>query len=276
MGLQVTSASSPVSDCVVLALDPETGDPAGLDAHLGTGEGCSVRSLLVEGNDVYLGGGYRGGMSATSLPPALGRNDGFVAKLDAQSGEVHWVKQLGGDSEHGFGDFVNAMALGPGGSLFLCGRTANVDAMVTNIDAMVAELDTGDGTLRQPIAIFGGARGDECDAIVLGPQNHPIVTARFADLTDLSGMSFDPVDDAGDSLVMALDPQGWDVLWVKRIAGDATIAGPGIPGNDEAHGLAIDPLGNVVVAGWINGNGGVPGHDLTDANYAPFVWSFTP
>jgi hypothetical protein len=177
--------------------------------------------------------------------------DAFVRKYDAHGVEV-WTRQFGTTAE----ELALDVAAGPGGLIAVVGYTDGAldgdsaggsDAFVRLYDSAGDEVWT-----RQ----FGASDLEVASAVAFDASGAIVVAGDT--LGDLDGPNAGSVD----VFVRKYDPGG-DLLWARQF---------GSSENDRMHGLAIDPSGNIVVAGETHG-------DIGDANAGPadvFVRKYDP
>ncbi len=167
----------------------------------------------------------------------------YVAKFDA-NGKVLWVRQAGGNG----GGSGNGVAVGADGYVYVCGYF-NGDITFGDLtlknsgfnDIFVARYDTN-GELDW-VRQIGGPGDDVASAITVDPQGNCYITGGFEDNVRFSRTI--TLGSAGlvDSFIAKLDNTGRTV-WAQRAGG---------PNTDIGYGVALDPLGNVIVSGGFNG-----------------------
>lgn len=178
--------------------------------------------------------------------PALasaGTSDVFVAKLDT-SGATLWSKRYGDAGMQG----GKGLAVDASGNLFLTGYFYGTTdfgdgsplVSAGSEDVFVAKLDPSGATLWSKR--FGGAGLQQGNDIAVDATGNVLVTGLFFGAMDLGG---GPLTSAGnaDVFVAKLDPGGAHV-WSKRF---------GDPAYQEGRAIAVDGLGNVVMAGYFFG-----------------------
>lgn len=207
---------------------------------------------------VYVGGWVFGTGMFGSVPvmsePAP---NSFLAKYDALSGEVKWVRT----AVSGQGSRIHDMAVHSGavtvageflgtvvfGTHQLSGTgdvsSGNTDAFVVRYnaagEAQWAERSGGEGV----DAVYGVASDPSGDVLVVGRTSSE--TAVFGD-KQLAGAG------QGDGFVARYDETG-NVLWV---------AGFGGPGEDSAKGVSVKSSGRIAVTGEFSGTVAVAGREL--------------
>jgi hypothetical protein len=205
--------------------------------------------------DAYLAGSARSAGYSTEprwgLPSGTEEN-AFVTKLDRSGRFIEWTTYFGGQ----WSDSASALALGPGGSVYVCGHTRSPDfpvtagALDTNLaespndtpgDAFVTKL-TADGAIAW--STFWGDRGDDLPrAIAVKPDGRCVVAGVTAsDLPAVTASQFQPriSGDRNDAFVLWLAADGTSVESMTYLGGVYY---------DFATSLALDSAGNAVVVG---------------------------
>jgi hypothetical protein len=171
---------------------------------------------------------------------------GFITKRVASDGSERWRVTLSGSGE----DSVTAEAVAIDGSndvIVVGDFTGSVDFGGQTLttapqtgDAFVAEYaSTGDLVwVDDLLALIGGA-GLELDAIAVGADGKLIAGGLFEGTVELSGQSY-TASTTFQGFVAAFDPTG-TVAW-----------GQGFSAQSIAQSLAVDPNGDVLVAGNFN------------------------
>ncbi|MEZ4232155.1 MAG: hypothetical protein R3B89_23465 [Polyangiaceae bacterium] len=165
--------------------------------------------------------------------------DALVLKLDA-TGKLVWLKQFGGSGD----DYFEGVALAPNGDLVLLGgETGGVDfgggssISYGNLDNVVVAL-TPDGDYRQSL-VFGSASDDY--AVDLASDAQGRFAVSFLLPADIQfGSETLQVPSPGDGQIgvarLSLDGSGFSVDWTSLVP-------------FFSKSIAVDPSGNVVVAG---------------------------
>lgn len=209
--------------------------------------------------------GYFNGTVDFGGGPLTGDYDVFVAKFDPAGNHI-WSKRFGDDSDQ----FAQGLGVDGAGNVLVTGY-------------FYGDLDFGGGPLTGDVDIF---------VAKLDPSGNHIWSQRFGDATDqygynvaadgsgnvlVSGYYWGDVDFGGGTLTSAGD---YDVfvakfdstgthIWSKRF-GDAS--------QQAGYGLAVDGVGNVLLAGYIFGTVDFGGGTLTapGSNNDIFVAKFDP
>jgi hypothetical protein len=206
-----------------------------------------------EGN-VYTTGGFRGtgdfdpGSGIFNMTSA-GQSDAFVSKFDA-SGKLVWVKQLGSKGNEG----GVSIALDASGNVYTAGifnDTADfdpgagkfylLDTSRNHYDIYVSKLDNAGNFLWAKR--MGGTLDEYVSSIETDASGNVYTVGKFYGSSDFDPSPFVKyfLNSAGqnDAFISKLDANG-NYVWAKRIGGT---------GYDQADALALDPSGNIHIAG---------------------------
>jgi hypothetical protein len=220
--------------------------------------------VVSPGGDVYVTGAFRGvsAFGGTMLT-SKGGADVFVARIKS-GGTWDWVEQVGGAND----DLGYAVAMGPGGDIYVSGRYEN------NVNFGTTFLVAGPGNHNAFVARLS-ANGQWLWARESVSSTFETVTSMKSDASGnvyvLGGMQRDTIfgpftlkntgaRNTKDLFVVKLDPLGkW--LWATNAGGS---------GDDRGSDLALDGSGGVVVAGSFVGQAlfdthSVMGQGLSDA-----------
>lgn len=186
--------------------------------------GCYSEILKFEGFERFLNCGNR---------------DLFIAKYDS-TGKLIWFRVMG-TREHDIAYQIEVDSKGDNIFIGTIGDSSshvgsNVVQGLDNNDIVVAK-HSSEGI---PIwtRIFGGLGTNSGTAVVSDNEDNLIVTGWFHGRAYFDNISFVPAG-RGDVFIAKLDPQG-NVIWAKRAGG---------AGEDLAHAITSDALGNSYVAG---------------------------
>lgn len=180
-------------------------------------------------------------------PHALGARDAFVSRFRHDGSRLIFSTRLGGSAD----DEGTALALRPGGEVWICGDTASVDFPVSagaaqpthqgGSDAFVAHLGPSGATLLG--STFLGASGeDHARDLVLDPAGSP----RVAGWTD-SGLF--PVTLAAFDVTPGGGRDAFVAGWSADLSSLSFASFFGGSGQDAAHALALGPGGELVLGG---------------------------
>jgi hypothetical protein len=147
----------------------------------------------------------------------------------AEPGQYRWSATLGSAG----GDIGNAVATDSHGNIFTAG----------NIDGFIfLEKYSATGTLIWS-KMFYDNRGS-ANAVAVDRDDNVVLAGTFNSWIDFGG---GPLSSAGENDLFVAKYSGDGAhLWSKRMGGSE--------GNDTAHGVAIDSIGNVVLTGTIVGS----------------------
>jgi len=177
---------------------------------------------------------------------SAGSDDMFILKLD-NLGNFLWVKTIGGSGSDGIthvvinnqneiifsGIFQNSVDFDPGSGSF------NLTAAGAQ-DFVIEKLDNNGNFIF--CKVVSGPFSDIISNLNLDSSGNIYSTGWFTGSNtdfDPGAASFPLTASGADAFIWKLDPNG-NFIWAKKIGGS---------GNDGAHGLDIDQLGNVLVSG---------------------------
>jgi hypothetical protein len=273
-GETVTNTGFPGGfDKFVQRVDPVTGAPV-WTVHFGSDDGDDVFPTFDTAGNLFMSGGFSGfelfvdGVSKlTNASP--GTADGFVARLDPDTGELIWIT---GFSSAGF-DFARILpdsagrlfAYGgfQGATLTADGKTLNnADAGATTGDGFVAGLAFDDGN----VDWLKGFASDKSDSVGLAADGtgHVYVSGTFQGATfDAAGQALTNADASGttlDDFLGRIDPDG-TLGWL------AHFTGPGFSSGVFGNFTATTDSNHVYVDGTFSGTSlTVAGRTLTNAD----------
>ena len=175
-----------------------------------------------------------------------GSSDMWVAKLDP-SGDLLYSTYYGGSSfENG-----DAMAVGPGGEVYLSGGTGSIDLPGANGvqrihgggfgDGFVAKI-APDGATVQFATYLGGSGSDELNRVAVGADGHVYVAGYTSSIDFPVAGALQPVFGGGsnDALVAKLSPDGARLVFSTYLGG---------VGSEAAGGLTVGADASVYIAG---------------------------
>jgi hypothetical protein len=181
------------------------------------------------------------------------RGDAFVMKLAPGGASLLWATYLGGKDPDG----ANAVAVGPGGDVFVAGSTGSKDFPVTPgafqperaknaYDAFVARLGP-DGDALVYSTLLGGKDGDSAAALAVDAAGHATVAGNTfsKDFPLTAGVFQTERWGRQDAFVARLAPGGDTLLWSTFLGGEEF---------DFVTGVALTSDGGVVVAGGTSSN----------------------
>ena len=208
--------------------------------------------LAVDGSGNILLGGTT---NSTDIPvpggfqqSARGDSDLYAAKLSASGASLLWGTYLGGS---GHDDFY-ALALDASGNPVLAGNTLSTDIPVPGGydttynsgeygDMYVAKLSSGGAALLWG-TYLGGSGDDYAAAVALDAAGDVIIggATSSTDIPVPGGYQQTYGGGAADIYVAKLAPSGASLLWATYLGGSE---------REDAVGIAVEPSGDVVMAG---------------------------
>jgi hypothetical protein len=170
-----------------------------------------------------------------------GSADMFLAKYDS-SGSVMWVRDAGGI---GF-DAATSVAADPSGNLYVTGLFYSTNAIFGSIsltnagqqDVFVAKYDSAGNVLWARRA--GGTSFDSAFAVATDGAGSVFIAGNFFSPIASFGPGMSLTNSGEDDVFLAKYDANGGVLWARQVNG---------AGNDYAYGLAVEPGGNVYLAG---------------------------
>jgi hypothetical protein len=185
-------------------------------------------------------GGFFGELAFGELTlTTAGDEDAFLLKLSAD-GAVQWVRRYGGPRD----ERIQRLAVDAQGSIYALVAffgTTNLggEALVSagSFDLAVAKLDASGAHLWS--RGFGGPDDDAALGLAVDPAGNVAWAGAF-DRVLAVGADRLVARGTADVVVASLTPDG-QPRWARRFGED---------GEDVATSVAVDPAGNVVVAGW--------------------------
>ncbi len=255
----------------VSKINPATGTVIWSAATAYSGDlGASTNDIAVSGSgSVYVTGSYigtvdfdtgAGSFPLTSIPTSsFNKQDAFLWKLNAATGQFEWAGSLGGNGS----DFGTAIAIDSANNVYLAGQWAGGQTSSQNdfapgsstltlprygssdifVEKFIPNTADGGRTLKASWAkSLGGSSVDGASEIALDAAGSIYVGGYFSNTVD-----FDP-----SSKKYNLTSTGFlDAFVCQLTAGGAFVAATkiGSGGNDFVYGIAIDGLGSVYLAG---------------------------
>lgn len=183
-------------------------------------------------------------------------NDAFIAKIAPDGASIQYSTYMGGS----FHDAATDLALGPTGDIHVAGGTGSIDFPTLNAfqpycaSPWSDELDcasAGDGFVATLGALgnlkfssfIGGLGQDGAQAIAVeGSDNVFVAGFTFSSNFPIVGgfQSSNEPAESGDAFVTKIDPDAGAIIYSSYLGGS---------GRDGPYGIALDPLGGVVVSG---------------------------
>lgn len=213
-----------ITDCMVVKFD--SSGKLQFQKALGRSDNVYGQSVAVGLDGSVYVCGY---MYSADYPS---RYDCLIAKLDS-SGALQWQKKLHDPSEFAKSSTNQgiSVAIGPDGSVYVCGKTAHQEYGSTPADSniLIAKFDSS-GVLQWQKTL-GGSKLDEGTSVAVGPDGSVYVCGT----TSSYGAG------GADLLISKFNSSG-SVQWQKTI-------GEGYA--DESFSVAVGPDGSVYVCGEI-------------------------
>ena len=198
-----------------------------------------VTGFTYSSNFPVSGGAYRS--------PTLGQADAFVLKVNAAGSGIAYSALIGGAGN----DFATGIAIDSTGSAYISGYTTSLAFPVTIgslqpsygggiQDAFIAKLNAA-GSALVYATYLGGSGNDIANAIAVDASGE-VYVAGYTDSSNLpvSNALYPRPTGEGDAFVAKLTAAGSALVFSTYLGGTLT---------DIASALALDPVGNVYVAG---------------------------
>jgi hypothetical protein len=248
-GMVVLDSKNASVDIFLLALGAD-GTPLWGKRFGEDGDQVAYGIALDDKGEIYLAGVLNGNTTFGGATHQAQGEDAFVAKVD-KLGQFRWSKSF-----VVIGDYAPQRAYGiattPDGDVVVAGEFdgkmdlgGGVIESAGGMDAFVARLrgDTGTGVWRARLGDSGNPQ--RIYAVAVGPSGEVGITGEFGGSMGLGNLGIGSLSTT-DAFAAVLEKDG-SPRWMKSF-GDAV-------GYDQlGGGIAIDPAGNVVVAGSFNGS----------------------
>ncbi|MBU3742679.1 MAG: VWA domain-containing protein, partial [Candidatus Kapabacteria bacterium] len=222
------------TDVMVVKLDPETGQvlwktfvgESGLD-------GATAVTTLPDGAVIVAG--YLSSTNFDKPPLSNGDKDGWVAKLDGETGALLWQRVYGGSSI----DEARSIIVAADGTMVFVGTSISTEAELGQPrgreDVWIARLDTAAGNLLS-IKKYGGTNADYGVGILELSDGSFIIGATT---NSNDGHVRKPLGNS-DIWILRLNPDLDSIMWERSYGG---------AGDDMVTSLLLAPDGSVVVSG---------------------------
>jgi len=246
------------------------GDGGGGDAAIWSrrfgDEHCQhqVRLAVDGSDDVLMGGAFMGSIDLGGGPldsdvEAEGAHDIYIAKL-SPSGDHVWSRRLGGEGDKG----LSTIVADDTGNIFLTGWfLGNLEFPTGTLigaggrDIFLAKLDESGNVLWAKG--FGDADSLVGSVLAVSPGGGAVLAGAFRGSLDFGGGVLQSTPGSGysedDGFVAKLDANGQHV-WSFRFGEEQ---------HQAVYDVALDPSGEVLVAGYFEGNVDLGGGVLTSA-----------
>ncbi len=263
-----TLLSSGLSDIFVVKYDPSGNvvwAKRGGGSNNDYGYGIGVDGA---GNCYITGTIYSAATFGSFTLTPSGPNDIVFAKYDV-AGNVVWAKRAGGTG----GEIGFAIAVDGTGNSYITGGFGGLTVLGNNVfnnpktysDLFIIKVDQigdiiwakqGGGTQAESVSGY---------AITLDGNNNVLVTGRFINTANFSGITLTSTVNSLDSFILKYDSSG-NIIWAKK----ATT-------NGEGFGIAADAAGNSYVTGYFVGQSALGSITLTGAGSGDiFVAKYDP
>ena len=221
----------------------------------GSGPDRGQGIALDPARNVYVGGRTSSpdfiGTASSTIQKTYGGGDedGFLTKINAGGTALVFSTFLGGSGD----DALGRIAVDAAGNAYVAGTTDSIDFPGTSVsplqkhnagkfDGVVAKVDAS-GSHIVYATYLGGDEDDEANGIVVDSKGDAWIGGVTASAS-FPGTAGSPIQGAianpPDGFFAELSPAGSAILFSSYLGGD---------GNDRINALALDPAGNVYVAG---------------------------
>ncbi len=204
-----------------------------------------ANSVAVKGDKVVVAGSFLDSLEVgTFTKKSNGSDDLYIAAFD-KDGNAEWLWTAGGIDSDG----VNAIAAMPDGWVIGGSFTDSLTITTANggqanlkskggTDALLIKLGAGGDT--EWVKQFGGAYQDTIMHVAVDANSNIFVQGVFKDTADWGGTPLKAGGGSDNDVVLAKYDTNGDHVWSKNFGNSF---------NDVAGGLAVDPSGNVTIAG---------------------------
>ena len=232
-----TLTSAGGNDVFLTKLDAATGNFLWAERMGGTGGDAGVGLALDSGGNLYLCGSFSntasfGGIILTN-PHQVGYTPiGFVAKVDAGTGNVQWAQKLGG--------MTSGLAVDGAGNI-----DVNGGSFVVDMDAVSGQVLWTTGLGKGAISVIGGGIAATSGAVYVTGSFQG--TGSFG-TTKLTSSTNPNGNTNHDAFVTSLSTTTGAVSWAKAFGDSTLISG-------TANGVAVDSGGTLSVSGTLSSSG---------------------
>jgi hypothetical protein len=217
-------------------------------------------AIAVKGDKIVVAGSFLDEIKiGTFTKKSAGSDDLFIAAFD-KDGNAEWLWTAGGIDSDG----VNAIAAMPDGGWVIGGsfrdsleitagaKPAHMKAK-GGTDALLIKLAAGGDT--EWVKQFGGNYDDTIMHLAVDANSNVFVQGVFKDIASWGGEPLKAGGGSDNDVVLAKYDTNGDHVWSKRF-GNAF--------NEVAGGVAVDPAGNVTIAGSFENKGTISFGDKDD------------
>ena len=246
------------SDAFVAKLDP-SGKIVWAQVF-GAARDDAANAIAVRGDKVVVAGTFLDELKVGSFTKkSAGSDDLFIAAFD-KDGNADWLWTAGGIDSDG----VNTIAAMPDGGWVIGGSftdSLDITAGAKTVsmkskgrtDAILIKLAAGGDT--EWVKQFGGRYDDSIMHVAIDANSNIFVQGVFKDVANWGGEDLKAGGGSDNDVVLAKYDLNGDHVWSKRF-GNAF--------NEVAGGVAVDPAGNVTMAGSFENKGSISFGDKDD------------
>ncbi len=219
-----------------------------------------ANAIAVKGDKIVVAGSFLDEITiGTFTKKSAGSDDVFIAAFD-KDGNAEWLWTAGGIDSDG----VNTIAASPDGGGVIGGsfqdslditagaKTASMKSK-GGTDALLIKLAAGGDT--EWVKQFGGRYDDTILHVAADANNNIFVQGVFKDVASWGGDELKAGGGSDNDVVLAKYDTNGDHVWSQRF-GNAF--------NEVAGGVAVDPAGNVTIAGSFENKGSISFGDKDD------------
>jgi hypothetical protein len=220
----------------------------------------AANAIAVKGDKVVVAGTFLDQITIGSFTKkSAGSDDLFIAAFD-HDGNAEWLWTAGGIDSDG----VNTIAASPDGGWVIGGsftdtlditagaKTASMKSK-GRTDALLIKLAAGGDT--EWVKQFGGRYDDSILHVAVDANSNIFVQGVFKDVANWGGQDLKAGGGSDNDVVLAKYDTNGDHVWSQRF-GNAF--------NEVAGGVAVDPAGNVTMAGSFENKGSISFGDKDD------------
>ncbi len=219
-----------------------------------------ANAIAVKGDKIVVAGSFLDEITiGTFTKKSAGSDDVFIAAFD-KDGNAEWLWTAGGIDS----DCVNTIAASPDGGWVIGGSfkdsldiTAGAKAASMKskggTDALLIKLAAGGDT--EWVKQFGGRYDDTILHVATDANSNIFVQGVFKDVASWGGDELKAGGGSDNDVVLAKYDTNGDHVWSQRF-GNAF--------NEVAGGVAVDPAGNVTIAGSFENKGSISFGDKDD------------
>jgi outer membrane protein assembly factor BamB len=191
---------------------------------------------------------------------SVGKGDIFITCMDAETGELSWVRHFGGTDE----DNGGALICDPSGNVYCTGRFSGPVAFGTTTlsaqggsDGFLARLDPQTGSVIWATKI-GGTGNDGGLALSSDQQGNIYACGYFQGAAAFGTVALQPTGPNLNVFLLRVGPGTGNIVWAK---------GYGSSGHSYGTALSCDPSGNIYMAGHYEGEIAVGNHTLSSVQH---------